>query len=201
MAGKIPAFVYWDTNVFISYFTGRNRSDEEKRGIDYWAQLADDGTTTIVTSALTYAEVLQGRMSDEQFRQFDKFMTGGRVEVKDGTIGVMVKVRELREHFFALKAAKLEEYRQRGIHQGVPSLCTPDAIHIATAEVYDCAEFHTFDLRTKRRCVGLLRLALPAGYRVKITKPEAPPVEETPPEPTPPPARQLAFEIPAEGDT
>jgi predicted nucleic acid-binding protein len=196
MAGKIPAFVYWDANVFISHFTRRSRTDEEMRGIAYWAQLADEGKTTIVTSALTYAEVLQGRLTEDEFRQFDKFMTGGRVDVKDGTIGVMVKVKELREHFFALKAAKLEEYKRRGIQQGVPVICTPDAIHVATAEVYDCAEFHTFDRRTKHRCAGLLPLVLPAGYRVRITKPEAPALQ-----PAPPPPPQLAFEIHAEGDT
>lgn len=103
----------------------------------------------------------------------------------------MMKVKELREHFFAEKQARLEEYKRKGIKQGVPTLCTPDAIHLATAEVYDCAEFHTFDLRSKRRCVGLLRLVLPAPFRVRITKPEAPPLPAPPP---PSPQEQLEFE-------
>lgn len=90
MHGKIPAFVYWDTNVFISHFTGKSRTDEELRGIRYWASLADEGKTMIVTSTLTYGEVLYGRMTEEEFQLFDRFMTSGRVDVKDANYGVMI---------------------------------------------------------------------------------------------------------------
>jgi hypothetical protein len=45
-------------------------------------------------------------------------------------------------------------------------LTTPDAIHLATAVIYNCAEFLTFDGRSERKgdkTIGLLWLGNKAG--------------------------------------
>lgn len=88
-----------------------------------------------------------------------------RVDLKDASLGVMRKAKELREHFQAKRSSPEQQH----------GLCTPDAIHLATAVIFDCVEFHTFDKNHKRGCSGLLKLGpLPAGVKLKICTPKAP---------------------------
>jgi hypothetical protein len=65
--------------------------------------------------------------------------------------------------------------RQRAI-DGLPTLTTPDAIHLATAIYYGASEFHTFDERDEpRRRRALLPLSgNVAGYPLVIIKPPVP---------------------------
>jgi predicted nucleic acid-binding protein len=184
MGGKNPRVVYWDTNVFISLYGGSaTRTAEEWRGIEYWRDLADVGDATIVTSTLTYAEVLECHMSEDDYQKFHLFMSSYSVEVKDATLGVMRKAKELREHFMV--------QRRKG---GELNLCTPDAIHVATAVIFECTEFHTFDARNKRGCHGLLRLGtLPKSLGImRFCKPAAPP--------TPVPLQPTFFDDQAESE-
>lgn len=172
---KIPKAVYWDTNVFISLFDGgRHRTEEQKEGIRYWRDLADSGATNIVTSTLTFVELLEGRLTPTQARQVDLFLRA-RVDVKDATLGVMMKAQGLRQYYVDQKRQKLAELQRLGREgQKVSCLCTPDAIHLATAIIFDCELFHTFDRRSKRGCLGLLPLSLPTTT-MRVCQPTAPP--------------------------
>jgi predicted nucleic acid-binding protein len=167
MAGK-PAVVpvYWDTNVFISIFDGgKSRSEEEMEGLLYWKALADDGNALVVTSTITYAEVLRGHnLDDGQVTALERFMAG-LVDIKDVSIGVVRRAREYREFYHARRKA-----------ESTALLCLPDALHMATADIFGCQEFQTYDRHTKRGCVGLLKLtALPDRCPFRVCVPEAPP--------------------------
>lgn len=182
MSGEDQPVVYWDTNVFISLFRGcTDRKPDEIRGITYWRELADARKATIVTSTLTYGEVLTFDLTAEQYKTFEAFMAA-RVEVKDPSPRVMRKVRQLREHYLTVPKRKGQKH----------TLCLPDAIHLATAILFDCQEFHTFDEKHKRRCTGLLKLGpLPDGGGPEICKPTAPPP------PSPPPQNEIWEGLPA----
>ena len=174
MAGKSPVVVYWDTVMFISLFNGfRGLETEDAEAVRYWRRQADDGDALILTSSLTYAEVLEVYEGGEsglvpaQYRSFDAFMTG-RIEIVDAHVGIMRRVKEIRQRARDLPKAHGQKHK----------LCTPDAIHLATAASGPCSEFHTFDGSSSKGCTGLLRLAehAPAlGLSFHIKKPAVPP--------------------------
>jgi hypothetical protein len=117
MAGKEPAFVYWDANVFISLFNGgRDRTPEEMDAIKYLADRADAGEVTIVTSGLTYAEVLEATsaggdgLTPAQYRQFDQFMQA-RVAISDAHLGVMRRTKIIRERNREIRTQPGQEHR------------------------------------------------------------------------------------------
>lgn len=186
MAGKVqkPAVVYWDTNVFIYLFTNQPPEGYDLSGINYWKDKADKGEVVVVTSSLTFVEVMEGKLTPEQMTLFEKFMRD-RVELKDAHVGVMRKAGELREHYYQewasrrkIKAERRAEKQAQlsGEREKYVSLCGPDAIHLATALIYGCTEFHTYDARRKKECIGLLNLALPAADAgMQITRPTEPP--------------------------
>jgi predicted nucleic acid-binding protein len=128
--------VYWDSCVFISLFDGgRGRTPEQLDGLNAWALLLDEGEIEVCTSALTLAEVLElkdgDNLSPEQYADYERFINSGVVELLSLELGVVRKTKEIREH--ALN------------NQIKPKLLIPDAIHLATAAVHGCSEFHTFD--------------------------------------------------------
>jgi predicted nucleic acid-binding protein len=184
MPGREPIVVYWDACVFISLFTGgQDRTTDELAGIRYWAEMADSRQAVIVTSTLTYAEVLESLspniqgLSPAQYRDFDAFIIG-RVALVDVHTGVIRMTKQIRERNRGIPQLPGQEHR----------LCTPDAIHLATAALEQCTEFHTFDYNNNNRCTGLLRLDVHAsamGLFFRIKKPEAPP---------PPPAEPSLFQ-------
>ena len=72
-------------------------------------------------------------------------------------------------------AGQLRDYyqRQRAI-DGKPGLCTPDAIHLATAIHVKASVFLTFDRDGTKDCRGLIPLSMNvAGYNLKIEPPRA----------------------------
>jgi hypothetical protein len=78
-------------------------------------------------------------------------------------------------------AGELCEYydKQKLIDKG-PPLCLPDAIHLATAIIYEAKAFHTFDQKGSSRCRGLIPLSgNVAGHKLVVCKPPY-----TPPAPT-----------------
>jgi hypothetical protein len=60
-------------------------------------------------------------------------------------------------------------------NDGLPTLTTPDALHLATAIAYECAAFYTLDAKNrpdKNRSLLSLSGGLVAGrYRLEVAKP------------------------------
>ncbi len=69
-------------------------------------------------------------------------------------------------------------YQQRKTTDNLPTLTTPDAIHLATAIIYRANEFHTFDEHneTRKRRALLPLNGNVAGYPIVVCKPPIPPI-------------------------
>jgi predicted nucleic acid-binding protein len=129
-----PAMVYWDSNVFLSYF---NAVPDRLPTIEALLRNASvDHTIEIVTSTLAitevaYAQIEQGGNLDSTVEAaMDKFWA-------DRSIITFVDCHEL----IARQARNL----MRTALQKGWKLKPPDAIHLATAARMGVSEFNTYD--------------------------------------------------------
>jgi len=160
--------VSWDTCVFLAWIKNEARPNNEMAGIQAIAKQIEANKVTLITSALTKAEIYQSRLTKAQRDKYQKFLRRSNVYVLplDDKLGDLVS--EIRDHY---ESTDFE-------------LLTPDAIHLATAIHYEADHFQTFDganpsrkprEKTKKRC-GLLLLdgtKIAGKYEMKICKPDA----------------------------
>jgi len=136
--------VYFDSCIYIAHYRNEISSYNKPR-IDAIAAMLEEnkrGGTTIVTSSLTLCEVLQRLKQDSlnaEIEDFKNRFKWGLHKLKD----VDPKVAEraaLYRHYYRTNPVK-------GPNRVKPftNLTTPDAIHLATATLYECDEFWTFD--------------------------------------------------------
>ena len=139
--------VHWDTCVFLSWLKEDNRTPEEREGIAYWARRAEAGDALIVTSSITFVEILRSKIGDDVH---SRFMRWAKRYVRTYMVdrSVIRRAHDLRDYFAREKTAG----RRKGM------LATADAIQLATAVVARCSEFHTFDANDKPGALGLLPL-------------------------------------------
>lgn len=180
-----PIF-YWDTCIFLAWMKDEQRPTGEMEGVAHAAEQVIKEDVILVTSILTRAEILEGKMTKEQMAKYDKMTRRTNVVPQNLDPPVAVLASRIRDF-----------YRTTDFE-----LLIPDAIHLATAIHYNASEFHTFDgsnpkkPRDKRysRCGLLLLDGNVAGHSLKICKPPAPPApaqggfQFTPPEPPTPAA-------------
>lgn len=198
MAGTKP-IVYWDSCVFIAFLKGDKPAEEIKAGLEYWTEKARASEATILTSTLTFVEVLRFKHEPE-FRQFQRFMRRPVLKRAADHI-VCQRAHDIRDHFARLAATKhkhdlekarqkaLEDSERKGKHvkpQPVAAprkLATPDSIHLATASLYDCTAFHTFDGEGINEGKGFLKLLqlngqIP-GFSIPIALPQSPSAQKS----------------------
>lgn len=138
--------VYWDSCVFVSWFDGgEGRTQEQMDALSGWVELIDQGQAMIVTSSITYAEVLECRMSASLYRKFERLLLSESVELVGVDWGVVKRAREMRERVLAQK--------RPGVYS---QLSVPDALQLATAALSNVSQFHTYDGAGRK--AGLLRL-------------------------------------------
>lgn len=151
------AEIYWDACVFLAYLNDEDRPAGEMEGVHGWAKEVYAGDVQLMTSTLTRTEVLDP-VEDERVRQ--KFQ--GVLDLPN--------VSEIDVHPpISREAQRIRAYYAGG---GSPTVCTPDAIHLATAILYEASEFHTFDGKNTDKCRGLLPLdGNVAGVNLTVCKP------------------------------
>ena len=131
-------------------------------GVEEYVRKFESGKIKLMTSAITYAEVTSISLSDEVDNRFLKLMQRPNLLVIGADIEVSCKARKLRGYYSSQKE-----------HHNNKTLSTPDALHLATAILYQVAEFHTFDA-SNQRSLGLLGLNDDVGVdRLRICKPGA----------------------------
>src|SRR5262249_826966 len=150
---------YWDTTVLIAWLI-----DERK-----WPQSVLDGIQDLVyavetneivlfTSSLTRTEVYMGQLSLEQKQKYAELMRRRNMREVAADARVTDRASSIREY-----------YKARGVN-----VRTPDAIHLATAIIYQADELHTldgFENGGKRR-TGLLRFnGDVAGFKLTVVAP------------------------------
>jgi len=140
-----PKIIYWDACIYLAWL--KEEKSHGQQAFDAILQTAKDNfekQVVIVTSTITYVEVLSSHMNEDQERSFRRsFRTQDHI-ARDVDPPIALKAREFREKLLA--------------HESGKTLATPDAIHLATASIYG-AEFWTFDDGNKdKRHLGLIEL-------------------------------------------
>jgi len=125
MPGRI---VYWDSCIFIAWLRDEQRPNpSDMDGIAYLVEEWDAGRVVIVTSPITRIEVLDSSLTPDQAATFHACFRRSTLRVDAVTLPVADLAHELRD-FYA-----------------DPRLCTPDALHLATAIAAECDTLYTFD--------------------------------------------------------
>jgi predicted nucleic acid-binding protein len=158
---------YWDSCVFISLLTLKDRTAEEIEDLRALEVLSDDGQITIFTSAITLIEVLECYLTPEQEKIFQLLLKRSTIEVVSVVSRIAMIAREIRNHY-ASKALQI---------------AVPDSIHLATAIHYKASGFHTYDGCGRRpKHTDLLKLEMPivGKYELRISRPSPPPRDESP---------------------
>lgn len=156
--------IYWDACVFISYIKKEERSNKfESYGVQDLAGRILNGELLLMTSSLTYAEVLIGADDDGARNKFADLFSKSNVMPPIPTDDkIWMLTNQLRNY-----------YRKLG--DDYPTLSLPDAVHIATALIYKAEILYTFDekcIKNKRRGITSLNGNILDGkYDLKIEKP------------------------------
>ena len=164
MASGKPKF-YWDTAPLIAWITDEKRADpSEMAGLAGVSELVDSGKAVLMTSVLWRGEVFDSSLTVAQRKRLEAAFDGrSLVEIAIDS-RVMTLASEIRS--FHANSKKKDTLK---------NVTLPDAIHLATAILYDATEFHTFDgARAAGKKGGLLLLdGNVANHRLKICVPKA----------------------------
>lgn len=135
MAGR-PPVIYLDACIFISMITREQRRGDEASQVAGLVPAIERREIIPVTWALTRNEVLECTLDAQQKNILRKLLNPPKVQVKDVSSPILDLSQEIREYYQAMKIARTTN---------LPTVETPDAIHLATAIYYDCDMLFTFD--------------------------------------------------------
>ena len=145
---------YWDSVCFLAWL-----KQDAGRTVKCKAVLkqADDGLLTIVTSALTLAEVIKLKKNRDSIPADDKdkvieFFQNPYISIRNVDRKIAERARELTWEY---------------------SVDPKDAIHVATAEQLEILAFDTFDDNLIRRCGDIIEL-----NSIRFGEPDIPLQEE-----------------------
>ena len=132
--------IYWDANVLLSYL---NAVPERVATIEELLRKARAKDIEIVTSSLSLVEVAFVR-AEKEAQQLDE-----EAEQKiDALLAHGSPIATVE--FYDLIAYEARGLIRQGIRQGWGSLKPMDAIHVATAQHFEVAEFHTYCERIQK---------------------------------------------------
>jgi predicted nucleic acid-binding protein len=163
MSGTKTKIYYWDSCIYLAWIKGEDSHGRQyKEALRQIAHENFEGKNIIITSTITQIEVLDAKLTDEQKEQFRKTFRSQTHIQYDVDPPIAQKARQFRE--------------QTLNHISGKKLSTPDAIHLATAAIYNAAEVHTFDDGQKdKKTLGLLELNGDASVdKIVICKPTVP---------------------------
>lgn len=135
MAGNKP-IIYVDSCVFITMLTGEQRKGDESQQVAGFAAELEAREVIAVTSALTRNEVLECTLTEQQKGTMGRLLRPPKVQVKDVLSPILDISGEIRNFY--------QEEKRSG-RSALPTVETPDAIHLATAIYFDCPTMFTFD--------------------------------------------------------
>lgn len=168
MAGN-KSIIYVDTCVFIAMLTGEQRKGDESLHVAGFAGELERRDVIAVTSGLTRTEILECTLTEQQAHIMERLIKPPKVQVKDISSPILDLAREIRNYY--------QEEKRSG-RSNLPTIETPDAIHLATAIYYDCPVMFTFDEKDKsdgkgRPKRGLIPLSrqVAGRYSIVIQKP------------------------------
>lgn len=161
MAGSGLPTYYWDTCCFLAWLMDETRPPGEMDALAQCVKRFKRGQVKIVTSVLTYTELTTAKLPAGMLERFEEVLQ----RPNSGKISVDIKVaklaRDLRNFYIDTRTDNL-------------TITLPDSIHLASAIITHCDEFHTFDKHDKKKqnSLGLLPLdGNVAGYKLRIVQP------------------------------
>ena len=151
--------IYWDSCIFIAHLKNEVRQDpQDMLGINELVDSFDLGQIDLVTSTITFTEVLRTTITPQDYERFKSFFFRRNCHLMDVTRRIAEISHEIRNFYY---------------QPGGPVLGTPDCIHLATAISFQCDVLYTFDGCGKSTKPGLLSLHSPIAnrYDLSIQKP------------------------------
>ncbi len=154
---------YWDACIFIAWFTNdtnNSRTDDEMAGIKELVELIDNNQAILLTSSITRIEVLDCKLYGETKDDFVKLFLRRNFQEKAVNKRVASLAHDIRNSF--------QKEKELG-NKNTKKIKTPDAIHLATAILYEAETFYTFDGDLIKFNGNI------AGHRLTICKPQKEP--------------------------
>lgn len=124
--------IYWDTSVLIAWLIDeRFWPNDVLTGIQDTVMEVESYAAVLFTSSITRTEFFTGQLTDEQKTKYALLMRRSNVQEVTPHQKITTRASQIREHY----------------NQKKPSIKikTPDAIHLATAIIYQADEFQTLD--------------------------------------------------------
>lgn len=174
MSGGNPQIIYLDSCVIITHVSGEIRPLQEER--DGVAKLIEDYNNHlhhIMTSALAIVEIIVDAPARTQFQLLRGHRDFHLYEIGTPVLDLSLEIREY----------------YKNLQDGFRTFTTPDAIHLATAIIYEADIFYTFDgstpssNRSGRKILGTPS-PIAGKYPLKIDRPWYVPPPPEVPEPT-----------------
>ena len=165
MTGK--NLVYLDSCIFIAWLKNEIRSDpREMAGVSDIGVSFDMGQIDIVTSTITFTEVLQSSIGQSEFDRFRNLFSRRNAFLIDVNRKIAEISHNIRDFYYSPNSQALD---------------TPDCIHLASAIWFHCSIFYTFD-GSSGKSNGLLNLPFPLAnkYPLKIQKPSSNSITQLP---------------------
>jgi predicted nucleic acid-binding protein len=164
--------IYWDTCIWLAHFGNEiNRKPGELEGIQEDVRRFDAEQILIATSAITWVEMFraENRFGTRVARQLTNFFNRPELIKIAADMNVCRLASEIRTYYVVQQ-----------VTDNLPPVDFPDAIHLASAILYEATAFHTFDENDvggsgRRAHRGLLGLSgNVAGRPLLIRKPPVP---------------------------
>lgn len=139
MAGK-KRVICWDSCLFLDWLKNdHTRSTEEVNGLREHIDLCQKNEAVMATSVIATTEIFEGKLSATQKDLLDglfKRRNFRRVQVNRA---VAKTAHDIRQHF------------SLNVDDGLPTVSTPDALHLATAVYMDGWMWRVLHVRWERR--------------------------------------------------
>ena len=167
---RLPSY-YFDACVYLAYL----RNEESHygkariRAIEAIWKQSERGGAAVLTSAITLTEVLAHKLNAKAEKKFIQIIQSGIHQCEDVTPPISMRARQYRDYY---QANPVKCPHGEGIRS---DLTTPDAIHLATAVIFNCEQFLTFDGSSsgRKNTIGLLWLENKVGNdSLIISQPE-----------------------------
>lgn len=98
--------------------------------------LCQKNELVMATSVIAETEIFESSLSETQRDLLSDLFKRRNFRLIQVTRGISRIAHDIREHF------------RFNVHDGLPTVSTPDAVHLATAVYLDgCREFYTFDAK------------------------------------------------------
>lgn len=182
MAGNKERIVYWDSCIFISWLNEEKPPQRLQTDVDGLREQLDQFNAKrlhVATSIITITEVLEAHVAADKRERMLRLASKTNFHYQDVTRPVAMLSHEIRDF-----------YQHQKVVDNLPTLTTPDAIHLASAMLNDCEVFYTYDATDKESGSRAKRALIPLSGKVlgkpslRIERPYAVP---------PPPSAQVAL--------